>query len=47
MANKKNNTKERPERTLYDLRTPLWDKYYREVRRSVRFPRYYKKVLNW
>ncbi len=34
-------------RTAYDLSTPLIDKYLREVRRHVRFPRYYKKALNW
>ena len=32
---------------LYDLTTPLWHKYYEEVRKSTRFPRYYKKALNW
>ena len=31
----------------YDLETPLWSKYYQEVRKSIRFPRYYKKALNW
>ena len=31
----------------YDLTTPLWNKYYREVRKRIRFPRYYKKQLNW
>lgn len=34
-------------RSIYDLSTPLVDKYYREVRKRVRFPRYYKKALNW
>ena len=46
MSIKKTNEK-KTDAPLYDLSTPLWDKYYREVRRSVRFPRYYKKVLNW
>jgi hypothetical protein len=32
---------------LYDLSTPLWHKYYEAVRRSIRFPRYYKHDLNW
>ncbi|MFZ1330802.1 MAG: hypothetical protein WAR83_01355 [Flavobacteriales bacterium] len=32
---------------LYDLTTPLWHKYYKEMRKSIRFPRYYKKALNW
>ena len=31
----------------YDLSTPLWDRYYRQVRRTIRFPRYYKRALNW
>lgn len=31
----------------YDLSTPLWAKYYKEVRKSIRFPRYYKRSLNW
>lgn len=34
-------------RSIYDLSTPLVDKYFREVRKRVRFPRYYKKALNW
>lgn len=42
---KENKDKEKKE--LYDLSTPLWDKYYQKVRRSVRFPRYYKESLNW
>ena len=33
--------------TIYDMRTPLWSKYYNEVRKHIRFPRYYKKALNW
>ena len=32
---------------IYDMRTPLWSKYYNEVRKRIRFPRYYKKALNW
>jgi hypothetical protein len=28
-------------------RTPLWNAYYQRVRRSIRFPRYYRKALNW
>jgi len=31
----------------YDLDTPLWSKYHREVRKNTRFPRYYKKSQNW
>jgi hypothetical protein len=45
-----NRTKKRTRslaRSLYDLSTPLIDKHYREFRKSVRFPRYYKKALNW
>lgn len=33
--------------STYDLRTPLWELYYRRVRATVRFPRYYKKAINW
>lgn len=36
-----------PEKDLYDLSTPLWHKYYEEVRKGIRFPRYYKHELNW
>jgi len=43
--------KETPELRIvprdYDLETPLWSKYYQQVRKSIRFPRYYKKALNW
>lgn len=41
--------KETPEveRRDYDLETPLWSKYYQQVRKNIRFPRYYKKALNW
>ena len=31
----------------YDLSTPLWTKYYEQVRKSIRFPRYYKRAVNW
>jgi hypothetical protein len=31
----------------YDLDTPLWKKYYEITRKTIRFPRYYKKDLNW
>jgi hypothetical protein len=46
------NTKIRKRRksvlaSIYDLSTPLVDKYYKEVRKRVKFPRYYKKALNW
>lgn len=32
---------------LYALRTPLFDRYYRAMRKRMRFPRYYKQELNW
>lgn len=35
------------ERDIYDLATPLWQKYYEAVRKSIRFPRYYKQEVNW
>jgi len=34
-------------RTVYERATPLWSKYYKQVRKSIRFPRYYKRSLNW
>ncbi len=34
-------------RSIYDLSTPMVDTYYREMRKRIRFPRYYKKALNW
>jgi len=30
----------------HDLSTPLWQAYYARIRRTIRFPRYYKKALN-
>jgi hypothetical protein len=33
--------------SLYDLSTPVLDRYYRTMRKRVKFPRYYKKALNW
>lgn len=38
---------DQPERSVYEERTPLWEKYYQRVRRTIRFPRYYRKDLNW
>ncbi|HQW06423.1 MAG TPA: hypothetical protein PLV08_14895 [Flavobacteriales bacterium] len=35
------------EKDVYDLSTPLWNKYYQEVRKTIRFPRYYKRSVNW
>ena len=34
-------------RMVYDRATPLWSKYYKKVRKSIRFPRYYKRAVNW
>lgn len=31
----------------HELTTPLLDRYLREMRKQVRFPRYYKRALNW
>jgi hypothetical protein len=36
-----------PSASEYDLATPLWSRYYRAMRKRVRFPRYYKRALNW
>lgn len=27
--------------------TPLWNAFYKKMRRTTRFPRYYRKDLNW
>lgn len=35
------------EQMVYDVDTPRWRKYYQRVRRTTRFPRYYKKEQNW
>lgn len=32
---------------LYDLSTPLLDKFMQRVRKHVRFPRYYDHSANW
>lgn len=47
MIKKTNENRKSLVRSLYDLSTPLLDKYYREMRKKVRFPRYYKRALNW
>lgn len=44
---KQNATVTEEVQRIYDLSTPLWDKYYEKVRRNIRFPRYYKKAVNW
>ena len=36
-----------PVRDVYDLSTPLWQKYYEKLRKQILFPRYYKHELNW
>lgn len=36
-----------PREAEYDLSTPIWTRYYEAMRKRVRFPRYYKKALNW
>ncbi len=53
MARKKDNEPKKVERaaeqddTVYSMCSPLWSKYYTEVRKRIRFPRYYKKAVNW
>lgn len=32
---------------LYAVRTPLFERFYRAGRKRIRFPRYYKRALNW
>lgn len=32
------------QRDIYDFSGPLWEKYYKETRRTVKFPRGYKEV---
>lgn len=53
MANKQSKKTPAPARAtelpeqVYDLSTPRWQVYYQRLRATVRFPRYYKKALNW
>jgi hypothetical protein len=47
MDTKKKEKKRSIVDALYDLSTPTLDKYYRAMRKQLRFPRYYKKALNW
>lgn len=35
------------ESSVYEPTTPLFSKYYQKVRERIRFPRYYKKAVNW
>lgn len=46
MMCKTDKQQERTSPAVYDLTTPLVDKYLRQMRRHIRFPRYYKKSLN-
>lgn len=32
---------------VYTQEMPKWRRYYLKVRKNIRFPRYYKKALNW
>lgn len=45
MSSKKTTRTETQE--VYDVSTPLLDQFIREARKRLRFPRYYKKALNW
>lgn len=36
-----------PQPATYDVSTPMLDKFMRDARKRLRFPRYYKKALNW
>jgi hypothetical protein len=47
MNTKDKNTNKADDRSVYDLSTPILDRYYRRMRKYIRFPRYYKKALNW
>ena len=35
------------EEMVYSGDTPKWRKYYLRIRKTIRFPRYYKKTENW
>jgi hypothetical protein len=53
MARMKENKKklEVPSETLsasvYEQPTPMWSRYYHAMRKRIRFPRYYKRAVNW
>jgi hypothetical protein len=32
---------------VYEWKTPLFDRYYREARKHIHFFRHYKRALNW
>lgn len=40
-------SKDSVEQMVYTVETPKWRQYYQRVRKTIRFPRYYKKTLNW
>ncbi len=43
---RKGSTRSWPD-DLYDRKTPLFDRYYKQARKSIHFSRYYKRELNW
>ena len=43
----KEGGKATPEASVYEMATPRWNAYYRALRKRIRFPRYYKRALNW
>lgn len=30
--------------SVYESRSPVWERYVRELRKRIRFPRYYKRT---
>lgn len=51
MARKKDFPKQEvPSETLsasvYESNTPIWHRYYMAVRKRIKFPRYYKRVMD-
>lgn len=32
---------------VYERATPRWEAYYRKIRSTIRFPRYYRRDVNW
>lgn len=45
--NAKEQVKVTMEQLVYEAETPKWRSYYERVRKTIRFPRYYKKAQNW
>ncbi|MBK9148930.1 MAG: hypothetical protein IPM12_14065 [Flavobacteriales bacterium] len=33
--------------SVYEQPTPMWNRYYQAMRKRIRFPRYYKRAVNW